>query len=300
MSVKTLGRWVGRLATSAPLVKRRGGTMRAGPPDAEQHVRDLVVDLHGLVGADALSHSVVGVSRRRAADIKRDVLTELERVRQAECSRVVVTTPGVVRGFDQMYLPDGFALIATDASVPYRTSAKHVGRYDAEHVAAVLAEDFETYGAPLVVRKDRASCHTAEPVASVLRQHRVLLLQGPAYYPQYYGQHERQNREHRDWCKWESTITQVELDRMKTALNELWLRPTLGWRSAATCWASRPPLDDDRDELHDEVQRRTRRLVALDVEEDLAMRLAIEQALIDRGYLQIVSGTKTAMRTDAL
>lgn len=171
--------------------------MQAGPPEAEQHVRELVVELHGLVGADALSQSVVGVSRRRAAAIKREVLTEIERTRQAQCSRVVVTKPGVVRGFDQMYLPAGLALIATDASVPFRTSAKHVGRYDAENVAAVLDEDFRIHGAPLVVRKDRASCHTAEPVASVLREHRVLLLQGPAYYPQYYGQHERQNREHR-------------------------------------------------------------------------------------------------------
>ena len=274
--------------------------MQAGPPEAEQHVRDLVVKLHGLVGADALSHSVVGVSRRRAASIKRAVLTEVERVRQAQCSRVVVTTPGVVRGFDQMYLPEGFALIATDASVPYRTSAKHVERYDAENVAAVLDQDFRIHGAPLVVRKDRASCHTAEPVASVLREHRVLLLQGPAYYPQYYGQHERQNSEHRDWCEWESSITQVELDRMKTALNELWLRPTLGWRSAAQCWATRPPLDDDRDQLHDEVEQRAQRLVAHGVEEDLAMRLAIEQALSNRGYLQITIGTQTAMRTTTL
>lgn len=271
--------------------------MQAGPPKAEQQVRDLVVELRGLVGADALSHSVVGVSRRRAAVLKREVLTEMERSRQAQCSRVVVTTPGVVRGFDQLYLPEGLALIASDASVPYRTSAKYVDTYDADNVAAVLQEDFRLHGAPLAIRKDRASCHTAPPVLSVLREHRVLLLQGPAYYPPYYGQHERQNVEHRDWCEWDSTIKQVELDRMKTALNERWRRPTLGWRSAAECWATRPPLDDDRDQLHDEVQQRVQRLVARGVEEDLAMRLAIEQALTERGYLQITSGTQTAMRT---
>jgi hypothetical protein len=49
---------------------------------------------------------------------------------------------------------------------------------------------------------------------------------------QYYGQHERQNAEHRDWCERECAITQHELDRMKSTLNELWRRPTLGWRSA--------------------------------------------------------------------
>src|SRR5690349_24208363 len=45
------------------------------------------------------------------------------------------------------------------------------------------------------------SCHTAEPVLSVLRAHRVLLLQGPAYHARYYGQLERQNLDHRRWCE---------------------------------------------------------------------------------------------------
>lgn len=191
-----------------------------------------------------------------------------------------------------MYLPAGFALIAADACVPYRTSAKY-----AEHVARVLDEDFRSHGAPLVLRYDRARCHTAAAVMSVLREHRVLYLQGPAHYPPYYGQHERQNAEHRDWCEWECAITQSELDHMKTALNELWRRPTLGWRSAAQCWATRPVLDDDRDQLHDEVECRAHQLVSQDVEQELAMRLAIEQALTERGYLQITAGTQTAMRT---
>ena len=280
------------MAANAPLFKRRGGTMRAGPPDAEQRVRELVVELHGLVGADALSHSVLGVSRRRAAALKRETCVDLERERQERCARVVVTTAGVVRGFDAMYLPDGFALVASDASVPYRTSIERVEAYDADHVAAVLDKDFRLHGAPLVIRKDRASCHTAEPVASVLREHRVLLLQGPAYYPQYYGQLERQNVEHRDWCEWEHAITQAELDRMKSALNESWLRRTLGWRSAAMHWAARPALDDDRDELHDEVQQRAELLRARNVNGDLAMRLAIEQALRERGYLHITPGRR--------
>lgn len=290
VDVRTLRRWIKRLVDGEPLVKKRGGVMHSGPPESELRVRQLVQDLHGLVGAESLARSVHGVSRRRAAIIKNETLSEIERRRQAQCSRVVVTTPGVVRGFDQLYLPDGIALIASDASVPYRTIAKRVDAYDADHVAAVLDEDFRTHGPPLVIRKDRASCHTAEPVASVLRQHRVLLLQGPAYYPQYYGQHERQNREHREWSEWTSAITQSELDRMKNALNECWLRPTLGWRSAAECWAARPILDDDRDELLDEVTRRAERLRARNVEDDLAMRLAIEQALTQRGYLQITRG----------
>ena len=299
IDTKTLRRWIERLAAGQPLVRRRGGVRRAGPADAEQRLRELVQELHGLVGAESLARSVHGVSRRRAAHLKREVLTGMERDRRAACFRVHVTRPGVVRGFDAMYLPTGFALIAADACVPFRTTVKHVPAYDAEQVAAVLAADFRHHGAPLVLRQDRARCHTAPVVASVLREHGVLLLQGPPYYPAYYGQHERQNAEHRAWCA-STRPDQRELDRMKTAVNEHWLRPTLGWRSAASCWETRPTLDDDRDELYAEVQERAERLRAHNVPHALAMRLAIEQALTQRGHLRITSATQDATRILAI
>ena len=290
---KTLRRWLARLCDGQPLFKRRGGTMRAGPPEAEARVRELVEALHGLSGAASLARSVDGVSRRRASQLKFEALTAMERTRKAASARVTITTPGVVRGFDAMYLPQGFALIAADACVPYRTTARHVPCYDAEYVAAVLDEDFRTHGAPLVLRDDRARCHTAPAVVSVLRKYGVLLLQGPPYHAQYYGQHERQNREHRRWygC---GDVDQRALDAMKTALNEQWLRPTLGWRTAAQCWETRRPVDDDREQLHHEVQQRAARLRARSVASDLATRLAIEQALTVKGYLRVTPG-RTAL-----
>ena len=299
IDAKTLRRWMERLSAGQPLLRRRGGRMRAGPPEAEQRVRGLVEELHGLVGAASLARSVEGVSRRRAARIKREVMTEVERDRRARCASVHVTRPGVIRGFDAMHVATGFVLTAADASVPFRTSVKHVATYDAEEVATLFEEDFRRHRPPLVVRDDRARCHTAPAVASVLREHGVLLLQGPPYYPSYYGQLERQNSEHRAWCA-TATPDQADLDRMKTAVNVRWLRPTLDWRSAAECWESRPPLDDDRDELHAEVQDRAARLRAHNVSNDMAMRLAIEQALTQRGYLRITPGTKTAMRSLSL
>jgi transposase-like protein len=180
VGVKTLRRWLGRLLEGKPLIQRRGGVMRAGPSESEQRVRDTVRDLHGLAGAESLAHSVDGVSRRRAAVLKREVLTEIERNRKQECAQVSITEPGIVRGFDAMYLRTGFALNAADAAVPYRTSVSYAPAYDAEHVAAVLDNDFQQYGAPLVLRDDRASCHTAPAVMSVLESHGVALLQGPA------------------------------------------------------------------------------------------------------------------------
>jgi hypothetical protein len=83
IDIKTLRRWLARLAAGEPMVKRRGGSMRAGPPASEERVRGLVVELHGMPGAESLARSVSGVSRRRAAQIKSEVLTELERARKA-------------------------------------------------------------------------------------------------------------------------------------------------------------------------------------------------------------------------
>ena len=295
VGMKTLRRWLSRLVAGEPLLKRRGGNRRPGQPASEQRVREIVTDLHGLTGAASLAQSVHGVSRRRAAELKREVVTEMERARKSACARVEITEPGVVRAFDAMHLVPGFALNAADACVPYRTSCAHADAYDAEHVAAVLEMDFRKHGAPLVLRDDCARCHTAPAVMSVLDEYGVALLQCPPYYPQYNGQHERQNREHRDWLAWcehTSDDMQSELDQMKTALNERWLRPTLGWKSAARVWETRRSFDDERGSFLNEIDERAARLRNHDIYQRLAMRLAIEQALKQRGYLRITPGRK--------
>ena len=119
----------------------------------------VVRDLRGLCGATSLAQSA-GISRRQAARIKSEVLTELERERIANCSRVLVHEPGVLRSLDQLYIgrrpAQQIALIASDAAVPYRTSASLVLAYTASEVARVLAEDFDRHGAPLAMRMDRA------------------------------------------------------------------------------------------------------------------------------------------------
>ncbi len=87
-----------------------------------------------------------------------------------------------------------------------------------------------------------------------------------------------------------STDAQTDLDRIKTAINERWLRPTLGWRTAAQYWNERRPLDDERSSFLDDVRARADRLRGERVEDPLAMRLAIEQALTQTGYLRIKPG----------
>src|SRR5207302_5615420 len=63
ISVKTLRRWIERLAAGHPLILRRGGVMHPGPAESEERVRETVRELHGLPGAESLARSVSGVSR---------------------------------------------------------------------------------------------------------------------------------------------------------------------------------------------------------------------------------------------
>lgn len=293
LGARTLKRWLGRLARGQPLWQHRGGSRATIAPALEASTRELVRKLGGLVGAASLAHSFSGLSRRAAAEIKQDELRKIECERQAAAARVEVTVPGVVRGFDAMHLRNRFALIASDARAPYRTSAAPVPAYTGVHVATVLAADFEHHGAPLVLRLDRARCHTTEAVLSVLERFGVLLLHGPAYHPCYYGQLERQNREHRAWlagAAYAGASLEEQLERMRAALNRLWRRPTLDWLTAEEVWLSRPPLHENRVAFRNEVTKRAARLTRHAVPTHLIHRLAIEQALTDRGYLRVSRG----------
>ncbi len=267
------------------------------PSVAVNQVATLVRELHGLIGAESLRHSVAGISRRMAARIKVATLTAMERERKAALVRITITVPGVLRGMDAMQFPNArtarYALIAADGAVPYRTSLTTGARYDAELVTRALCRDLEQHGAPLVYRLDRASAHDTPAARAVLAAHQVLVLHGPPRYPGYYGQLERQNREHRAWLNAEplpdSTALEPRLAEMLNRVNRLWRRRTLGWKTAAEVWSTRPSLNVDRQALREEVQDRAlriaRKISGRGQPADLAERLAIEQTLTRMGYL---------------
>jgi transposase InsO family protein len=271
---------------------------------AREKAKNLVRCLNGLIGAAALSHGIEGLSRRKAARIKGDMLTLLERERKATFTQVTVNAAGVVRGIDAMYLSGDtpcYALIAADAAAPYRTSVAVSTRYDASLVAHLLKTDIGKHGAPLVLRADRARAHDTPEVRSILEQHQILMLHGPARYPRFYGQLERQNREHRAWLAAMTdpagTSMQQLLERMIWCLNTLWPRRKLGWRTAADVWRDRAPISrETRTEFLEEVKERTRklacRLKVRGVASDLIERLSIEQTLTHMGYLQLQSGDR--------
>jgi transposase InsO family protein len=295
----TLRRWSARDRAGEQLARQRGPRNRvpasaAAVAAGEERVRVV----RGHIGCAALGKAV-GLSRRTALRVKERTLIEMERERKAAAAQVRITTPGVVRGFDQMYVETfggwRFALISADASVPYRTSAHVAEHYLSDDVVDALEHDIELNGAPLIVRFDRAAVHRTPDVSALLESCGVLVLHGPPHCPQYYGQLERQNREHRAWLDEVDLLgtphLEAEIGEMFHCLNELIPRRSLGWCTSSQLWNQRPALDVDRDAFRDEVQERAARIAPSlgDRERRLGFdqRFAIEHTLKKYGYLEI-------------
>jgi len=301
-SDSTLRRWTRRVRCGEAARQRPGPDSRAVlPAETVARLAELVRATNGLIGADALRHAVPGTTRRTCAAVKRDTLRHVERERLAATQRVVVTEPGVVRGFDQMHVHtnDGvrWLLFSADGAVQYRTSVAVAEHYDAVSVAAAVERDFGENGAPLVWRIDRARQHEHPLVLDVLERNQVLLLHGPPRHPQYYGQLERQNREHRAWLDALGPVDADDLEahvqRMLAALNAAWPRRTLDWKTAAQKWNQRQHVAIDRDALRDEVRDRAAKLRRDNhITDDRAERFAIEAALTHRQLLRRSAGER--------
>jgi transposase len=299
----TVRRWRAHERRGEILVGERGhGRAAALDEHTAAIIEDRVRSTRGLSGAESLRHTVPGVSRRQCAAVKKDTTRTMERERIASSTRVEVTTPGVMRGFDQMYVPttvgQRLLLLSADAAIPFRTSVTTVERYDGRAVAGAIERDIDRNGAPLVYRLDRARSHDTPIVRNVLAANDVLVLHGPPRCPRYYGQLERQNREHRAWLATlgllDPEVLDRESERMLAALNCEWKRPTLRWRTAHDLWSTRQAVNIDRDELREEVQARAARIRRQMNQggrpADFAERLAIEAALTQRGLLRRTAG----------
>jgi hypothetical protein len=292
----TAARWRKREAAGEPLAHRRGPRTRPLSVTSCSEAAHLVQEMHGLIGAESLRHCVPGLTRRTAAAIKIDTCRVMERERRRGTERVTIAAPGILRGFDAMDLGRGFdrryALIAADGCVPYRTSWLLAAHYDGDAVAETLRRDFDIFGAPLVLRLDRATSHDVPAVRELLDTNQVLALHGPSYYAPYYGQLERQNREHREWL--DAVGGLVDFDAMMAALNGRWRRSTLGWNTAQELWERRPVINVDRSALaqdvNDRAARLRRKLNASPSPQDLSWRLAVKQVLVNRGLLRIEKG----------
>jgi hypothetical protein len=228
----------------------------------------------------------------------------MERERLERTARVRVAVPGVVRGFDAMHMntTEGkvAVLVTTDAAVPKRTTIGVAEHYDEASVAATLDKDFREHGAPLVLRMDNAAVHDAPGVREVLDRYGVVLLHGPARYPRYYGQLERQNREHREWLAPIGLPARRDVERhiaeMQRVMNEVLPRRRHGWETAEQMWARdrRAVTEEDRRTLREAMEAQRAKLREANDREKmtdrLIERLAIEHALVATGWIECRKG----------
>lgn len=233
-----------------------------------------------------------------AAAIKRRTLLEMEAERIESAKRIQISGPGILRGLDQLWVPtrEGIScvLVLADGAVPYRTTVERIARYDGMHVADVLERDLERHGAPLVLRLDRAKAHDVPSVQDVCARHGVLVLHGPPRRPQYYGQLERQNREHRAWLDAGGPLREDELaahlGEMVAVLNGLWPRRTLNWSTSEVLWNCRRNPSVDRAALRERVAATSIRLARDLPPKAIALgthhRLAIEHEFGALGLLE--------------
>jgi hypothetical protein len=297
-SPSTLRRWQQRELAGVSLCERSGPVVALVSAEVAAHALDVVKQLAGQIGIRALAKQVPALSRSQASQLKHRALTELERERKAATTHIDITVPGIVRGFDAMHVMtlDGprWLLIAADASVPFRTTGLAVEHYDGPSVALALRIDIEHHGAPLAYRLDRWKAHTTDEVLALLDEHHILIMHGPPYYPCFYGQTERQNREHRSILDAHGVPSpdalQTLCDDMLRSVNELWPRPSLDWRTARDVWDNRRRVAENRTALRDEITERAARIArdskSLDVPPDFYERIAFERALEKRGYLR--------------
>ncbi len=298
----TVRRWAHRDKDGDQLRSRSGPVVAPVAAETAAAALDIVRQLGGQIGTRALAKQVPRLSRSQASELKHRALTELERARKERATRIEITVPGILRGFDAMHVTttDGprWLLIAADASIPFRTTGIVVEHYDGPSVALTLETDILRHGAPLAYRLDRWRAHDTDEVRAILAKYRVLVLHGPPYYPRFYGQLERQNREHRGILDVHAVPRPEALpalaDDMLRAVNELWPRPSLGWRTARQVWDTRMRVDENRDDLRDEVSERARRIAreskTRELPRDFFERIALECALEKRGYLRRQEG----------
>lgn len=299
----TVRTWAQRERAGELLAAAPGPRSCALPdPELERAAEAVVRELNGVIGAAPLHHEVPELSRRQAQRVLIRVRRELERERRAGCDRVVVTAPGVLRGMDGVHVKwhgqVEWALISADGSVPFRTSCLVDRHYDERAVVHALEQDWALWGVPLVQRMDRASAHRTPLVRALCASEGVLMLHGEPRYPCFYGQLERQNREHRAWLDACAANDNRPLDvaagAMLRAWNEVYPRRILGWRTAKEVWDARPPMRIDRDHLREQVAAARASVRNQDgargASADTIERLAIERTLTNMGLLRRVKG----------
>jgi hypothetical protein len=302
----SLMRWKSRLADGTALIGQ------PGPPKVESldlaALRERIgLMRHGRRRTAGFTELYGEYRNRLSRRDLRQMVAEERRRKKAEQSRiyheVIWKVPRLIWAMDDTeYQPDpaypkAYLHNVQDVGSRYKFEPL-VGLRLAhgEEIAAHLNQLFETHGPPLFIKRDNGKNLNHGIVEKLLEAFLVIPVNSPCYYPQYNGGMEVAQREIKDWLSQQppmpTAFLSIQADLDVSALNHR-PRPCLGHRTPCHLFLSGQDLARTfnrrkRREVYDWIVQKTMELIRLECyEEDAAWRLAVENWLLDNGFIAL-------------
>jgi len=317
LPLASFNRWRCRIRGNVALL-HRPGPKKVQPFDPSVLDTEIRLLDHGVKrsgGTTALYRQYCfSLSRRELGGMVERVRQDLEADRRKQMRRIEWLIPGIVWAMDvteyvlslirKIYLHN-----TQDLGSRYKFLPLAGGYVVGEKVAGYLSEQFDRYGAPLVMKRDNAGNMNHSAINEVLAESLVLPLNNPEYYAPYNGAIEESQREIKN-CLGNKLMGLLDPEEHITAyaeaaVNDLnhQIRPCLNGRTSCQVFfepTNRPTFTkQSRREIYDWVQERFERILsALNQSEqavrESAWRIAVESCLRSKGYIKVHINTKVS------
>ena len=303
LSRASLQRWKRRLRRCETPVRPRGRRKSGELAGLDEAIGKLGHRRHRSRGAPELWQAWrERISRRDFQERVRAVRDERKREARAGWERIEWTQAGAVWAMDPAEHAGVRWNLVGDLASRYRFELLVGPALPAAAIAGQLAELFERYGAPLVLKRDHGSNLMSAEVDEALHAFGVLALPSPVHYPRYNGGIEYGQREIKEAARGWRSLGAGWKDALAMATAEINARhrPCLRGETAARVFhaglssflQSRPHLH--RKELRDWIKTEQESILAalrtytLRTKES-AWRQAIERWLVEHGVMNIIN-----------
>jgi hypothetical protein len=311
LPLASFNRWRWRIKRNLGLLNRPG-PKKVQPFDPSVLDREIRLLDHGVKRSAGTTNLYrrycLSVSRRELGWMVERVRQDLEADRRNRMRRIEWLTPGVVWAMDCTEYDLGLAhkiyLHNTqDLGSRYKFLPMAGGYPSGQNVAEYLGEQFNRYGAPLVLKRDNGGNMKHRAVNEVLADSFVLPLNNPEYYAPYNGAIEESQREVKN-CLGQK-LMQGLLDPgehintyAEAAVNDLnhQIRPCLNGKTSCLAFFEpgiRPAFTKrKRREIYDWVQDRVERILSAmnqsgQAVRESAWRIAVEFWLRSKGHIKV-------------
>jgi hypothetical protein len=311
MPLASFKRWRHRIRQDLILIKPPG-PKKVAPLDLS--VLDTEIQLldHGekrSTGTTGLyQRHRFSVSRRELGRMVKQVRHDLVVDHRRYLRRIEWRRPGVAWAMDGTEYDVGLACKVflcnmQDLSSRYKFLPL-AGEYPmGEEIAGYLSEQFDRYGAPLVLKRDNEGNLNHRAVNGVLEEFYVLPLNSPAYYAPYNGAIEESQREVKQCLREKLPSDMTSLQNhiaayAEAGVNDLnhRIRPCLNGRTSCQAFfesGSRPSFTKrDRREIYDIIMEKVERILSAMNQSghairESAWRIAVESWLKSRGFINV-------------